>query len=556
MKITLAIIAGNVEHYITRFLDSFMPAVDETIVVRAIGNQKPDRTLGIALDCGAYVSSIEEDEWPHVSDFAAARNTAFKRANNDWILWADTDDLLDPGSAEAIRAAIAAHPDADAFAFDYRVPEDGLTVEKVRLVRNDRTWSWRYRVHEELHFTPTDRKPKIVSIPGAGITHMPTGTREKNDQRNLRLLNAMKDAGELTLGHEFHRVTSLRACGFIQEAAEAASVLVKKPELNTPERFELLMMLGEMCPDEAQRGQLYLQALATDPSRREAYGELAIWCCRHGKWASMLAFTTCMQALPRPDIYLWNHRSQYYGHSGVRLHAMAYRLNKQPHKGDALQLNHFKAHGAKISLIHATRGRSKQALQNMQRWLSRAKNPDAIEHIFALDADDEQALPLAANYSVIVPPGGGCVRAWNASAEKSCGQVIVQMSDDFDCPMFWDQLILDRIGDLSQPAVLDISDGYRPDDLICSAILTRARLEQQGYFLHPEFLSMYSDNWFSHCAHRDGVVIPAKDILFEHLHPAAGKGQWDKTYLESNQSARYLQGEAVYQKLLNSGQPF
>lgn len=558
-KISLAIIAGNVSQYLPRFLDSFQPAVNEVILVSALGTLTGDGTLDIAAKRGCIIETYHNDAshpWPHVDDFAAARNLAFSLASHDWILWADTDDILDPGSIEAIRAAIASHPDADGFAFDYAVPEDGLTVSKVRLVKNHSAWRWRYRVHEELFWNDDTRKPVIMTIPLAGITHMPSGTREKNDQRNLRLLNAMKDAGELTLGHEFHRVTSLRACGFIQEAAEAASVLVKKPELNTPERFELLMMLGEMCPDEAQRGQLYLQALATDPSRREAYGELAIWCCRNGRWASMLAFTTCMQALPRPEGYLWNHRSQYYGHAGIRLHAMACRLNKQPHKGDALQLNHFKAHGAKISLLHATRGRGKKALQMQQRWLSRAKNPDAIEHIFAVDADDEQALPLAANYAVIVEPGGGCVRAWNAAAAKSSGLVLVQMSDDFDCPMHWDEIILERFGDLSKPAVLDIDDGYRKDDLICTAIMTRARYMEQGYFMHPGFYSMYSDNWFSHCARRDGIVIPAKDILFEHLHPAAGKGEWDQTYLQSNQSSRYLQGETLYNQILASGVKF
>lgn len=556
MNITLAIIAGNVERYIARFLDSFMPLAAETVVVRAIGSQKPDNTLFIARERGAYVHQIDDDTWPHVRDFAEARNAAFQRANQPWILWADTDDVLDEGSADAIRAAMEAHPEADGFAFDYHVPEDGLRVEKVRIVSNNGTWAWRYRVHEELYFMPQDRAPVIIRIDGAGITHLPSGTREKNDQRNLRLLQKMRDDGELTLGHEFHLVTSLRACGFVQEAAQAAAELVQKPGLNAPERFELLMMLGEMCEDEARRGQLYLQALATDPSRREAYGELAIWCCRHGRWPQMLAYTTAMLALPRPAEYLWNHRAQYYGHAGVRLHAMALRLNGAPVKGDVLQYNHFKAHGAKISLLHATRGRGKMALATMHKWLARAKNPDAVEHIFALDADDEQALPLAANYSVVVPPGGGCVRAWNAAAAKSAGAVLVQVSDDFDCPMFWDELILDRIGDTSKPAVLDIADGYRTDDLICSAVFTRARYEEQGYFLHPDFLSMYSDNWFSYCAHRDGVVIPAKDILFEHLHPAAGKGEWDATYLASNQSARYLQGQAVFDRLVSSGVKF
>jgi len=558
-KITLAIIAGNVAQYIARFLLSLQPTVTETILVRAIGAQQPDDTRGIARDLGAVCLEYEnapDHFWPHVDNFAAARQKAFNAATGDWIFWADTDDLLDDGSVAAIHEAIKAHPEADGFSFRYSVPEDGLTVDKVRIVKRGSDWAWRYAVHEELYWTRTDRKPVIVSIDAAGITHMPAGSRKANDQRNLRLLQAMQEAGELTIGHEFHMVTSLRACGFLEEAAEAAAKLVSKPELNAPERYELLMMLGEMVPVEAQRAQFYLQALATDPARREAYGELAIWTCRHGKWPEMLAWTTAMMSQPQPREYLWNHRAQYYGHQGVRLHAMAHRLNKQPQKADAMQFNFFKANGAKISLLHATRGRPKKAIAMMNHWLSRAKNPDAIEHIFALDADDETSLPLAANYSVVVEPGGGCVRAWNAAAAKSAGAILVQMSDDFDCPMHWDEEIIERIGDPARPSVLNIDDGYRKDGLICTAIFTRARYQEQGYFLHPEFISMYSDNWFSHCAHRDGIVIDAKDLLFEHLHPAAGKGEMDDTYKASNHSSRYLQGEAVFNKLIASGKQF
>jgi hypothetical protein len=229
---------------------------------------------------------------------------------------------------------------------------------------------------------------------------------------------------------------------------------------------------------------------------------------------------------------------------------MALRANLDFAGADAVELNHFKKHGAKISLLHATRGRFQQAAAARRKWLEKAANQDAIEHIFALDADDAESLQYLTLWrNVVVAPGGGPVRAWNAAAQACNGHVLIQLSDDWEPPMGWDQIILDRIGDISKSAVLQVSDGHRTDDLLCMAILTRARYIEQGYLFHPDFFSMYSDDWFSECARRDSVVIDARDVVFEHLHPVFGKAEMDATYERSNDAAHYYAGGRHLQRL-------
>jgi hypothetical protein len=231
---------------------------------------------------------------------------------------------------------------------------------------------------------------------------------------------------------------------------------------------------------------------------------------------------------------------------------MALRANLDFAGADAVELNHFKRHGAKISLLHATRGRFQQAAAARRKWMEKAANQDAIEHIFALDADDAESLQYLTLWrNVVVAPGGGPVRAWNAAAQACNGHVLIQLSDDWEPPMGWDQIILDRIGDASKPAVLQVSDGHRTDDLLCMAILTRARYIEQGYLFHPDFFSMYSDNWFSECAFRDAVVINAKDVVIEHMHPLFGNGaaDMDEIYARSNSHENYQAGDRHYQRL-------
>ena len=77
-KISLCLIVGNVEEYIDRCLTSFAPIADEIVIVRAIGAQEPDKTLDISREkFGAitfeYRNAPGHEDWPHVDDFAAAR---------------------------------------------------------------------------------------------------------------------------------------------------------------------------------------------------------------------------------------------------------------------------------------------------------------------------------------------------------------------------------------------------------------------------------------------------------------------------------------------------
>jgi hypothetical protein len=117
----------------------------------------------------------------------------------------------------------------------------------------------------------------------------------------------------------------------------------------------------------------------------------------------------------------------------------------------------------------------------------------------------------------------GPVAAWNEAAWFSKGEILIQLSDDWDPPMHWDKLIIDAIGDTSKPAVLAVSDGHRTDNLLCMAILTRARYKEQGYLFHPDFFSMFSDNHFTDRAYADDVVIDAKHIVM-HLDEERPEG--------------------------------
>ena len=60
--------------------------------------------------------------------------------------------------------------------------------------------------------------------------------------------------------------------------------------------------------------------------------------------------------------------------------------------------------------------------------------------------------------------------------------------------------------------------------------------------------SMYCDNDLTDAAYRDGVVVQAFDIVFDHRHPGLKKGQWDEVYAKQNRAQAYADGLKLYQE--------
>lgn len=556
MKISLAIIAGNVQHWMPRFLDSFQHLFDEVIVIRAIGNQAPDATLEIAESRGCvtaeYRNQRDHADWPHVDDFAAARNLAFKLAIGHYIAWADTDDVFGgtPEQWKALCKRIAAER-PDVVTLPYVVPEDQLRVLRERILRRG-CGEWVSPIHES--FKVSMANPRVIVQEAPEWHHATHNDRTPNNERNLRILESIP-AEKRTLSHLFHLWQSLRFVGRIEEGVQIAQQALKHPDIGHEEGYELMINIAQVATNPKAQEQYLLQALNAVPYRREAYGEMINTKLRLADPRGALAYAEAMHGLSDPPEYIWNRRGKYYGYLGIQLHAMALRANSRFHEADAREINHLKAQPQPvISLLHATRGRPKMAADARRLWLNRAAHPDRVEHLFAIDFDDAESVPLCVYRHVIqANKEGASVGAWNLAAGASCGQILVQINDDFEPPMHWDKLIEEAFtlaDEPNIPAVLRVSDGHRADDLLCIAVINRARYAQQGFFLHPRFKSVFSDDYHSWAAYRDGIVIDASHIVIEHHHPFFNEGKgWDEVYAVHNSTERYQQGAAIFEEL-------
>lgn len=213
-----------------------------------------------------------------------------------------------------------------------------------------------------------------------------------------------------------------------------------------------------------------------------------------------------------------------------------------------------------ISLLHATYGRPKKAVEAMRHSLLNAATPGNVEYIVAVEDTDLESMKAFDETEARVVSGqfGGSAPAWDAAAKVAKGELLVQMQDDLVLPMDWDRMLLERITPEyhtpfpPRPLVIRVSDGFRKDSLLCTAIINRARYEQVGEFLHAGYRSVYSDGEFTLRAILDAkagkcTLIDARDITFLHRHHYHDPSvPMDATYARENSNEAYAQGLRLF----------
>jgi hypothetical protein len=553
--ISLCVIAGNESGHIVRLLESFAPAFDELSLVIATGSTAPDDTAGKAQDwcaangkaciLGRYENAPENAAMPHIDNFAEARNQSFAQANGEWLFWADCDDLIDdPKRLRLLLETLP--PEMVMLRFPYSVPQSGKQTVRERAIRREtfkagRRWHW--PVHENLLMHEGD---KWESRPAPVWIHSPEAPKAGGEKRNLRLLTAaLRDAP--TNYYYCHQEN------FHQRNTDAAQrfgdLFLSLPGGNPTMRYQCLLNLAALADEKEKAATYALRAHYLFPRQKEALAALANCAFQDDNTERALHWSLRLLESPRLPVAdrLWCYEPKWDGWGAKDLRARALRMDGR-HELAAT----YEPKAPTISLLHATRGRVNRAIQCRELWLDTADNPEAVEHIFAIDADDALSRRWLRSFKHVVSESATCVAAWNLAAKSARSDVFLQLSDDWVPFRGWDTAIAkayDHLVPSLVPFALWIDDGARKDGLMCMAICSRARWRQQGEeMFSAEYESMFSDNEYSFRAFRDGVVIDARHITFTHAHPVFGKGEWDETYRRQNAPEKYQRGLDTYHR--------
>ena len=540
--ISVYLICGNEEAYIGRCLESFKPLAKELVVCIARGNVAPDKTEEIALAHGARIVHYKNQkaDWPHIDDFAAARNTALDACSCDWSFWVDADDVMAEDAPKIVDDAIdgAKEKGFDLIAFRYWVENAQLNPLREMCLKKG-MGKWKNRVHETLY---ANEPNKIFGVDKIVRIHKPVGYKPKSAERNFRIL---EDVIEPVPNALYYKAQEQFLSGKHQECYETSRKALMFEALDDTLKYDVLCNIGR-CAPQKERLRWLGEAITLQPDRREAHYYTAAEYAGMGKWSKVWgAMRSCM-TLPRPKTTYWNLNEAIYQWQALDLYETASVCVGELGEAEKMKKARPKP---KISVIHATRGRPGIAWQRRWQWLCMAEKPMEIEWLFMVDHDE--AVDYTAHQAIKCNPGG-IINAWNQGAKLAKSEVLIQMSDDWSPPRHWDALILSAFGATNEEKVLAVSDGLRTDKLLCMAILTQKRLEKQvGYMFAPEYQEsdgIYSDNEFTERAYNDGVIIEAKHIQFKHENPLFTGGKPDDLIKHHNKPEFYEKGKAIYEK--------
>jgi glycosyltransferase involved in cell wall biosynthesis len=199
----------------------------------------------------------------------------------------------------------------------------------------------------------------------------------------------------------------------------------------------------------------------------------------------------------------------------------------------------------KISLIHPSRGRANRAFDTYLNWTSKLGNAE-IEYILSIDTTDKEEYLYKlnftdANVNIIVNDNSNAVQAINAGASRSTGDILIVVSDDFDCPNKWDQLIWEATNG-KKDWILKTDDGIQKW-IITIPIMDREYYNRFNYMYYPGYEHMFCDTEITCVADLIGRKLEA-NITFPHLHYTTGKSK--KDYVSEKADKTWERGEKLF----------
>lgn len=208
ITVSLCIIAKNEENALPACLHAVRGIPDEIIIV---DTGSTDRTKEIAA---RFTDHIYDFHW--VDNFAAARNFAFSKATQQYILWLDADDTLTEKDRQLFLELIETlDPLVDRVTMNYHLGFDQqgnvtYSLRRNRLVRRDCQFVWIGAVHEYLAASGSVYHSEIA------ITHRKD---KAHTDRNLQIYRSQLAQGEtFSTRDQYYYANECREHGYYEEA--------------------------------------------------------------------------------------------------------------------------------------------------------------------------------------------------------------------------------------------------------------------------------------------------------------------------------------------------
>lgn len=191
-----------------------------------------------------------------------------------------------------------------------------------------------------------------------------------------------------------------------------------------------------------------------------------------------------------------------------------------------------------ISLIHPSRGRSGRAFDAAQNWIKKAGRE--IEYILSLDRDDIVRYINPFGITTI-NENRSAVDAINKAAQLSTGEILVVMSDDFDCPDDWANKIIHEANG-RKDWIMKTQDGTQ-GWIITLPIMDRVYYNRFGYIYYSSYRHMFCDTEMTAVADLLQRKITSP-LVFKHNHYSVSGEERDSVSIRADKT--WEQGERLF----------
>lgn len=271
MTLALCMIVKDEEKVLARCLDSVAGLFDEIVIV---DTGSSDKTKSIAAE---YTGKIYDFTW--TDDFSAARNFSFSKAEADYVMWLDADDVLLPGDCQALKdlKTSGKMENADVWMMRYNTAFDEnmnptFYYYRERIVRKSMNFRWQGRVHEALEYSGK------ISYSEIAVTHRSIKTTYS--KRNLMIYKKqIEEGGKLSLRDTFYYARELYYHKYYDEAEKILEAFVQNENAWLENRLEGAKILS-YCLRDTGKIQKALEVLIYTLSFSEPRADI---CCEIGE---------------------------------------------------------------------------------------------------------------------------------------------------------------------------------------------------------------------------------------------------------------------------------
>lgn len=208
-----------------------------------------------------------------------------------------------------------------------------------------------------------------------------------------------------------------------------------------------------------------------------------------------------------------------------------------------------------LLVVIPSRGRPRHIAALADAWTATQTDADCI---VAVDDDDPargeyfDVVASHPRFDLVVGPRLGMVGSLNKVAVDNCEtyDAVGFMGDDHrPRTVIWDTLIGRSLTELGTGIVYG-NDLLQGEKLPTAAFMTSDIIRTLGWMSPPRLRHLYVDNAWRSLGLALGALTYLRDVVIEHLHPVAGKADWDEGYRTVNAPDVWASDTAEYERWL------